>query len=238
LVPIWGSKEFLRFVIVVNSFSGLASFLLMVLLYMFLGDPELWFTSTLTGFSASLAGFTVAIKQLNPEQEIKLFGFTFPLRAKSLPVTVMLVNLVCYFLHAPFGSFRESILFLFFGMYISWLYLRFFQVKADIIGDMNEAFSFASFFPDTLKPPMIILSNIVHSLCCCFRFASASVLPGINGGPFVIPTEGVDLDAERRRARALRALDQRLQLQDFHLNQAALADISTSPSGPKIELQV
>jgi hypothetical protein len=36
---------------------------------------------------------------------------------------------------------------------------------------------------------------------------------------------GTDLDSERRRARALKALDQRIQLQDFHLTQNAQADI-------------
>lgn len=30
LEPIWGSKEFLRFVLIVNTLSGVASFLLMV----------------------------------------------------------------------------------------------------------------------------------------------------------------------------------------------------------------
>jgi hypothetical protein len=44
------------------------------------------FNTYVCGFSAVLAGFTVAIKQLIPEQEIRLF-FALSVRAKVLSVT-------------------------------------------------------------------------------------------------------------------------------------------------------
>jgi len=212
LEPIWGSREFLKFIILVNALCGVATFFFMVFLYLVSRSEVLWFKIVLCGFSSVLAGFTVAMKQMVPEQEIKLL-FAISVRVKSLPLILLLVQVAFFTLGFP----SETLPFMFFGIFISWIYLRFFQVKMDTVGDHSEAFSFASFFPEPIQPAMTILSNIIFNLLalckCCSRTQVTTMQP--------VDTPDI---AERHRARALRALDKRLQ--QIQETSVAQADIS------------
>ena len=78
--PIWGSKEFLKFIAVVNASIGFCTFVLMFILYVFTRSEDILYAQ-LGGFHGMVAAFLVAIKQLMPEQELTLFG-VFKFRAK------------------------------------------------------------------------------------------------------------------------------------------------------------
>ena len=102
-----------------------------------------------------------------------------------------------------------------------------------IKGDASETFAFAYFFPDTLQPPISFISekiyNVLVSLRICTPFSAEDVatgneqamargeagLPSLlqNGGRMGggARAMGKREEAERRRAIALKALDQRLQ---------------------------
>jgi len=202
------------------SKRGLSTFILMIILFMISSITTLWFTPR-CGFSGVIAAFTVALKQLAPEQEIKLL-FALSVRAKHLPGILLLANLA--FLSLGFPS--ESFPFTCFGTIVSWIYLRFYQKKESSVGDRNESFSFASFFPEPLQPSISVISKITFNilkLCrCCANDISATTDPNT--------PDTLDSASERRRARALRALDQRMQ----QMKQSSQTDIRLTENLPDL----
>jgi len=186
----------------------------MILLFMISGSTTLWFTPR-SGFASVIAAFSVAIKQLIPESEVQFFGLS--VRAKQIPTILLLINVTLFILGFPV----QSLPFTCFGILASWIYLRFYQVKETSIGDRNESFSFASFFPELLQPIILIISNIVFNilkLCRCCNDISTTIPDSTN-------LDSSD-SSERRRARALRALDQRMQ----QMKQSSQTDIKPSGS--------
>ena len=100
------------------------------------------------------------------------------------------------------------------GLIISWIYLRFYQLHANgSRGDTSDSFSFASFFPNVLQPPINACFGILVRLKICKkRIRRYDVGASSAGGPTIsISLPGVDNhDTERRRQIALKALKDRL----------------------------
>jgi len=172
--------------------------------FFFYGDVDLWFNSKICGFSGVLSAFTVVVKQANPEQDIRVL-FSLSLRAKYIPSCLFAISFILTLL-----GFSSS--FTLFGITNAWIYLRFFQKRVDgSKGDLSENFSFASFFPESLQPPARVFGTIVYNILklgrCCGNGSNANKLVTVTS------TESLELsaDAERRRQRALKALDQRIQ---------------------------
>ena len=126
-----------------------------------------------------------------------------------------------------------------FGFLTSWTYLRFYKTvfpdldtsqASSMRGDASETFAFAEIFPAPVKPFVAVLADQVFEamvamrLCTPFSQADVSAARGENflqrGAPGSARAE-----AERRRAIALRALDQRL-------NAAGASSAGRSPSQP------
>ncbi|EGG24491.1 transmembrane protein [Cavenderia fasciculata] len=145
--PIWGSTEFMKFISIVNIFSGLCVFLYFIFYYSITGQSSVLYEANSCGFSGVIAGFTVVLKQLFPEQIIPIF-FGVNIRAKHLPSIYVLITLVFMVI----GLYSRSSHFVIFGTIVSWIYLRFYQRKGreNVRGDRNESFSFATFFPEPL----------------------------------------------------------------------------------------
>jgi hypothetical protein len=106
----------------------------------------------------------------------------------------------------------------------SWTYLRFYKSAlpdlessqpSSLRGDPSESFALAEFFPDPVKPGVAALAasifDVLVSLRVCTPFSAADISASRGeahsqrGGP-----GGARAEAERRRAVALKALDQRL----------------------------
>lgn len=124
----------------------------------------------------------------------------------------------------------------FFGFLASWVYLRFYKVSfpdldvsqpASLRGDASETFAFAYFFPEPLQTPIAsVADQIYHVLIAtkiCTPFSAADVDASNTqaaqrgeGGLSSLMNRGAPApgstraEAERRRALALKALDQRL----------------------------
>jgi membrane associated rhomboid family serine protease len=85
LEPLWGVREYLRFIAIINSVCWTFMFAVLVLMYQlstevtskegksFNPERDILF-HPVGGFAAIIAGFAVAMKELNPEQDNKLFG--------------------------------------------------------------------------------------------------------------------------------------------------------------------
>ena len=210
LEPLWGSREMLRFVLLVQGAVGLGTFGALVLAYAltehapFLYDP-------VHGCYGLVASYLVAVKQLIPETETRICGVA-RVRVKQLPALYFTVYLfITVFAHGELGE----CLLVSFGTYFSWMYLRFFQPReGGAVGDLSDAFSFASFFPRQARPRVGRLSDAALGLaqsCGCLRPAlgGRGSMPAELLSRSALPGSSTD-DAQRRRERALRSLDARL----------------------------
>jgi membrane associated rhomboid family serine protease len=162
LEPLWGSKEMLRFILVVTVSTSAATFFTCIFLYAssqqlhFIYDP-------IHGYCGLTGAYLVAVKQLLPEQQTKLCGV---LKAKTKDLAGLYVVAYMMFFVIFNGHFGEF-LFVSYGTFSGWFYLRFFQPRdGGVVGDQhNEAFGFISFFPSRLHPPVTVLTT------ACFRIA-------------------------------------------------------------------
>ena len=120
------------------------------------------------------------------------------------------------------------------GFIISWVYLRFYKPFSPDLsisqpsllrGDASETFAFAYFFPDPFHSPVASISDKIYdvlvALKVCTPFSDADIQAGNSqatsrsehgilsrgGGP---AAGSARAEAERRRALALKVLDQRL----------------------------
>lgn len=202
LEPIWGSKEFLKFVFVVNFLTSLCVFVTAIALY-YITRQENYLYMPLSGFHGVLAGFLVGIKQIIPDQELSILR----LKAKWLPSIMLAVSIVVSFLTAESATYLPTLIF---GTYMGWIYLRYIQRKPEtkLRGDPSDDFAFSSFFPEFLRPVIDPIASIFHRLLCGRSEASEEAHGYTLGGA---PLPGSDpIEASRRRERGARALEERL----------------------------
>ena len=105
------------------------------------------------------------------------------------------------------------------GFLVSWIYLRYFKkYDSSSIGDRSESFSFVSFFPDRFhsfirkitfaKPKMMATNNTSNIIIPSLNLAIPKTTSSVED---LIVSDGNSLmDAERKRAIALKALEDRL----------------------------
>ncbi|KAJ1500162.1 hypothetical protein HMI54_002901 [Coelomomyces lativittatus] len=148
--------------------------------------------------------------------------FSFP--SKFLPLTWISMNffLALIGLHT-FPSFLLLIL----SFFISWIYLRFIKYEDGLRGDRNETFSFVTFFPEPLHPILQPMSNAVFKLLVKLRLLKPMQPPldmelgfsfsgrprrFLAAAPKPMPVTGfAALESERRKALALKAVEDRLR---------------------------
>ena len=122
LEPLWGSREMLRFILVVVLSTSAATFLTCIFLYAF-SQHLAFLYDPVHGYCGLTGAYLVAVKQLLPEQQSKLCGV---LKAKTKDLAGL--YFVCYvaFFVLFNGHFGE-LLFVSYGSFSGWFYLRFFQ---------------------------------------------------------------------------------------------------------------
>ena len=157
------------------------------------------------------------------------------------------------------------------GFFTSWTYLRFYKKQVElsgastggptIKGDASETFAFAYFWPDVVQPPIAAVADGVYNALVAIRvitpFSAEEVetsnvqatVRGEGGLPSLLNQgakrggAGKREEAERRRALALKALDQRLHAATSNKQQQASApppapisqEVSTSNTEPPAE---
>ncbi|KAE8150412.1 eukaryotic integral membrane protein-domain-containing protein [Aspergillus avenaceus] len=198
-------------------------------------SPSLSITQICGGISIQ-ASFLVAFKQLVPEHTVTIFKGLVKMRVKHFPALFLLMNSISGIV---LGTHIAAIL-SWLGLITSWTYLRFFKRQPDLTGtstdglgikgDASETFAFACLFPDVIQPPIAFVSEQVYSLLVALRictpFSEEAIASGnqqvLARGEAGLPSllnnqrggsRGMAKreEAERRRALALKALDQRLQ---------------------------
>lgn len=146
-----------------------------------------------------------------------------------------------------------------FGFFTAWVYLRFYRISPSmssaatgdgsvIKGDASDTFSFAHFFPEPLQTPIGQVGDQVYNtliaLKVCTPFSAEDIDAGneqasarAEGGlPSIMNPNArggkggaTRAEAERRRALALKALDQRL-----HAAASRSAPPTAAPAPPVV----
>ncbi|KAJ8760231.1 hypothetical protein K2173_011643 [Erythroxylum novogranatense] len=202
LEPIWGSKEFLKFIIVVNLLTSMCVFITAISFY-YITRQETYLYMPISGFQGVLSGFLVGMKQIIPDQELSLLR----IKAKWFPSIMLLIAIALSFFTAEPVTYLPTIIF---GTYLSWLYLRYLQGKPEtkLRGDPSDDFAFSTFFPDFLRPVIDPIASIFHRMFCGRRETALEGQGHTLGGA---PLPGSDpIEASRRRERGARALEERL----------------------------
>ena len=187
--------------------------------------------------------FLVAFSQLVPAHTVTLFKGVLSLRVPRFPL--LYIGIVTVLALTPLLTIASLLLALT-GFITSWTYLRFFKTvfpdldssqPASMRGDASESFAFAEFFPGPVKPVVAALSDqvfgVLVAMRICTPFSAADVSAASGGNHHHLlqrgsgPPGGVRAEAERRRALALKALDQRL-----HAATAAGPSRSSSSHAP------
>ncbi|AQL06458.1 Rhomboid-like protein 19-like [Zea mays] len=203
LEPLWGAKELLKFIFIVNLSISACVFVTMIVLY-YITQEESYLYTPVSGFYGVLSGLLVGIKQILPDQELNLF--VFKISAKWIPSIVAFISVAVSFFMKEVMSYLPIILF---GIYMSWIYLRYFQRRLEVglKGDPSDEFSFSSFFPGFLRPILDPIASVFHKLFCGRSARPEGTGQTLDGSQF--PGSG-STEANRRRERGQKALEQRL----------------------------
>jgi len=239
----WSSAEFVKFLLVTSLVSNIVCFGTLVIFFAMTGDMR-WTLTTINGTIPLQISFLVAFSQLVPAHTVTLFRGIVSLRVPRFP----LLHIIGVFLLSLTPLLSSASVFLAMtGFLSSWTYLRFYkQAFADLDtsqnsslrGDASETFAFAEFFPDPAKPFVASLANQIYhilvalKLCTPFSHADISASRGETSMQRGTPGSA-RAEAERRRALALKALDQRL-----HAATAGPSKPAPPPSaGPSVAMQ-
>ena len=178
--------------------------------------------TTIAGTVPIQISFLVAFSQLVPAHTVTLFRGLVSLRVPRFPL--LYIGLVAFLCMTPMLS-SASLCLAVYGFLVSWTYLRFYKPvfpdldtsqSSALRGDASETFAFAEFFPGPVRPAVAGVSSqifdvlVAMRLCTPFSAADISVARGDNSFVQRGVPGSARAEAERRRALALKALDQRL----------------------------
>ncbi|CAN6289397.1 unnamed protein product [Urochloa humidicola] len=227
LEPLWGAKELLKFIFIVNLSTSVCVFVTTIVLY-YITQEESYLYTPLSGFYGVLSALLVGIKQILPDQELNLL--VLKISAKWIPSIVAFFSVAVSFILKESMTYLPIILF---GIYVSWIYLRYFQKRLDVglRGDPSDEFSFSSFFPGFLRPVLDPIASIFHKLFCGGSARSEGTSHALDGSQF--PGSG-SIEANRRRERGQRALEQRLAEK---LAAVRSAEVTAPPPQPQQQLE-
>lgn len=191
------------------------------------------------------------------------------MRVKHFPALFLLLNTISGIV---IGTDTAAVL-AWLGLLSSWTYLRFYKRQPDLTGtstnglgvkgDASETFAFACLFPDVMQAPIAFVADQIYTLLVTVKILSPfsedeiasgnqqALARGEAGLPTLFSNQRAGArgfskreEAERRRALALKALDQRLQAATggrTHAGPSTLGEPSSSqhrpttptPSAPK-----
>ncbi|QSZ33298.1 hypothetical protein DSL72_002886 [Monilinia vaccinii-corymbosi] len=239
----WTSREFAKFILIASLVPNLLTFGTLVLFFAMTGDMS-WTLSSINGTIPLQISFLIAFSQLIPTHTVTLFKGILSLRVPRFPLLHLLTILTLTLLQLLSIA---SLFLVSWSFLITWTYIRFYKSSfpdldssqsPTLRGDPSEAFAFAEFFPAPLKPIISSFSDTVFNtlvalkICTPFSAAGVSASRVDSSSTHQRSTPGgARAEAERRRALALKALDQRLH--------AATAKVVSppAPTGPAVAIQ-
>ncbi|ESK98203.1 eukaryotic integral membrane protein [Moniliophthora roreri MCA 2997] len=230
LERLWGSVEILKFIAVTVGASNVIVFAFSWLEFLATSNADFLYSMRYNGQMSLQMGVLVAFTQLIPEHQVQVLG-VIKARVKTLPMAYLAISTVMTII-----GFQCPWIILQFAWFVSWIYLRFYKKNTndtvggmDTYGDRSETFSLVSWFPPFLHPALSVLANFVFSWAVKFHLIPSHGGDLENGGYSPLPGSA-RAEAERRRAMALKALDQRMA---NSLPSGASASTSSTPQTPR-----
>lgn len=168
--------------------------------------------ATTSGINLALL---VALKQQIAEHEVGVGSVRLRVNYAPLTYAVVLFVLACVG-QLGFGALLLALL----SGHAAWAFLRYWRRNpmTGEHGDPSDAFAFATFFPDPIRPFVAVVANVLHLVCtpvlnCLLSIGATS--PSGNGVKqelvnSIVQDRTSAIDAERRRQRALKSLDERM----------------------------
>ncbi|CAN6613223.1 transmembrane protein 115 homolog [Trichomonascus vanleenenianus] len=227
---VWSSKQLLAFLGVVAIIPNLIAWSVFYMLFAATGDEE-WLLESVHGGIALQVGFCVAFKQLVPEHVVVLFHGIAKAQVKYLVVPAVLAyTLIGALFHHP-----AAIVLAWAGFLTTWVYLRFYKVgyvesvlpmsssltaaetqRTKVRGDASDTFALSEFFyPQPVRDVVAAVSSGIYRVLVAVRVCTPFNEEEIEAGNMRanVRTGSVSSSAEseRRRAFALRVLEERLQ---------------------------
>lgn len=156
-----------------------------ILIYTITTDASQLFSTRIHGLSPFCASMAVTVKQMLP-QSVLLTTSVGKLKNDDIPLTSLVLALIAYFLNLIEG---ESVVMFFYGLILSWIYLRFFQLhehhnrvsgaqnRSQSRGDLSDSFAFYTFFPNVLRPIVAVFADILYGL-----FVKIGLCPDLSSG--------------------------------------------------------
>ncbi|KAF5368618.1 hypothetical protein D9758_002269 [Tetrapyrgos nigripes] len=208
LERLWGSIETLKFIVVCIGFSNIIAFGFNWLEFIATSQELFLYGMQYHGQMSLQIGVLVAFTQLIPEHQVQVMGF-IKARVKTLPMAYLTLSTVMCFI-----GFQCPWIIIQFGWFVSWIYLRFYKKNThdtvggmDAYGDRSETFALTSWFPPFTHPVLGPAGNFVYNTANRLHLIPAG--GDLENGYTQVPGSA-RAEAERRRAMALKALDQRL----------------------------
>ncbi|SJL06197.1 uncharacterized protein ARMOST_09533 [Armillaria ostoyae] len=211
LERLWGSIETLKFIVVSVGVSNIIGFGFNWIEFVATKNADVFlYGMEYHGQMSLQIALLVAFTQLIPEHQVQVMG-VLKTRVKNLPMAYLTLSTVMTII-----GFQCPWIIIQFGWYVSWVYLRFYKKNTsdtvggtDTYGDRSETFSLVSWFPPFLHYPLTLLGNFVFSTANRFHLIPATH-GDLESGLYNQVPGSARAEAERRRAMALKALDQRL----------------------------
>jgi len=209
LEPLWGALELLKFLGILDILTSISTTVLCLFAYLTTRNLDIWF-ATFSGMAGIFGGISVAFKQIMPDHKIDLM--IAEIRVEMIPSLLLFASCIFAVVGVlPLTSPLQTVS----GIIIGWVYLRFYQPRGKgVRGDMSEHFSFASFFPVSARPAIHNFSLIIYNILVKCGVCKTPVRTYDVGAPSAITISLPGMspsDAERRRRKALRALNERLK---------------------------
>ncbi|KAG1757156.1 eukaryotic integral membrane protein-domain-containing protein [Suillus lakei] len=209
---LWGTVETLKFIVVCVTGPNIIGCAFNWIEFAVTRNADLFlYGMEYHGQMALFISLLVAFTQVIPEHQVQILGF-IKARVKRLPMAYLTFSTIMTFL-----GFQSPYILIQFGWFVSWIYLRFYKRNvgdslggAVTYGDRSETFALTSWFPPFLHTPLSMLGNTVYKLATRLHLVPTSVPHDIESGGYSQVPGGARAEAERRRALALKALDQRL----------------------------
>lgn len=228
---IWGSKELAKFLAIQVLIPTIVNLLLALILARLTGNAEKYMLTRISGSVAIQTGFLVALKQLIPEHSIVLLSGAFKIQFKFLVIPCVII----YTMVGIANSWTIAVS-AWVGLVTAWVYLRFVKVvyietlptslteglsQQEIRGDASDTFAFAKFFypqpiSDLVATVCLVIYNLLVRAKLLRPFDSSEIeagnlqaslrSQGQQGGSQRLS----QVDSDRRRTLALKALEERL----------------------------
>ncbi|KAK7058379.1 hypothetical protein VNI00_002013 [Paramarasmius palmivorus] len=230
LERLWGSVEILKFMAATVGASNVIVFGFSWLEFLATSNADFLYSMRYSGQMSLQMGVLVAFTQLIPEHQVQVMG-VIKARVKMLPMAYLTLSTVMTFI-----GFQCPWIIIQFAWFASWIYLRFYKKNTndtvggmDTYGDRSETFALVSWFPPFVHPVLSVLGNFVFTWAVRLHLIPSHGSDLENGGYSPLPVNG-RAEAERRRAMALKALDQRMANSSSPSGSQAS---SSSPQAPR-----